>query len=142
MSTVPDLHSAYIKLLRGDFFGTMNQSTENESLQIALSSLRMGAVANLQKITNDLVFSSVVLTGAADSNLLLPEISLLEVAKHDVASDCWIIIYDRVYDVTRFLQVVSISAQIIGKQISSTILCWYTFLASRRTRCDAGICGS
>lgn len=36
-----------------------------------------------------------------------PEISLLEVSHHDSFKDCWIVIYDRVYDVTKFLQSVS-----------------------------------
>lgn len=36
-----------------------------------------------------------------------PEISLLEVAQHDSFNDCWIVIYDRVYDVTKFLHSVS-----------------------------------
>lgn len=35
-------------------------------------------------------------------------ISLIEVANHDVIEDCWIILYDRVYDVTHFLDSVSI----------------------------------
>ncbi|XP_061398059.1 uncharacterized protein LOC133333785 [Musca vetustissima] len=34
----------------------------------------------------------------------LPEISLDAVAQHDDYSDCWVVIYDRVYDVTTFLQ--------------------------------------
>lgn len=32
--------------------------------------------------------------------------SLKEVANHDSWDDCWIIIYDRVYDVTKFLGLV------------------------------------
>lgn len=35
------------------------------------------------------------------------EFSLLEVAQHDSMSDCWIVIYDRVYDITKFLNSVS-----------------------------------
>lgn len=42
------------------------------------------------------------------SNGLLPrglaEIPLSVVAQHDGYSDCWIVIYDRVYDVTQFLR--------------------------------------
>uniref|UniRef100_A0A034VVW9 cytochrome b5 n=1 Tax=Bactrocera dorsalis TaxID=27457 RepID=A0A034VVW9_BACDO len=42
------------------------------------------------------------------SNGLLPrglaEIPLSVVAQHDEYSDCWIVIYDRVYDVTQFLR--------------------------------------
>lgn len=38
----------------------------------------------------------------------LKHISLDEVSDHDSYDDCWIIIYDRVYDVTPFLQQVSL----------------------------------
>ncbi|XP_037824880.1 cytochrome b5 [Lucilia sericata] len=34
----------------------------------------------------------------------LPEISLDAVAQHDDYCDCWVVIYDRVYDLTSFLQ--------------------------------------
>lgn len=33
----------------------------------------------------------------------LPEITLEEVSFHDQINDCWIVLYDRVYDVTKFL---------------------------------------
>lgn len=38
----------------------------------------------------------------------LPEISLKEVAQHDEMCDCWVVIYDRVYNVTDFLRSVSL----------------------------------
>lgn len=38
-----------------------------------------------------------------------PIISLKEVADHDSYDDCWIVLYDRVYDVTNFLHEVNIS---------------------------------
>lgn len=34
-------------------------------------------------------------------------ISLDEVARHDTRQDCWVVIYDRVYDITTFLEEVS-----------------------------------
>lgn len=37
-----------------------------------------------------------------------PIISLKEVADHDSYDDCWIVLYDRVYDVTDFLNEVNI----------------------------------
>ena len=37
----------------------------------------------------------------------LPIISLKEVSDHEDPSDCWIIIYDRVYNITKFLSKVS-----------------------------------
>lgn len=39
---------------------------------------------------------------------LLPEITLSEVAFHDSIDDCWVVIYDRVYNVTDFLRMVNI----------------------------------
>lgn len=38
-----------------------------------------------------------------------PIISLKQVAEHDSYDDCWIILYDRVYDVTNFLNEVYIN---------------------------------
>uniref|UniRef100_A0A182TXQ9 Cytochrome b5 heme-binding domain-containing protein n=1 Tax=Anopheles melas TaxID=34690 RepID=A0A182TXQ9_9DIPT len=35
---------------------------------------------------------------------LRPVISLSEVAYHDCYDDCWIVLYDRVYDITNFLR--------------------------------------
>lgn len=40
-------------------------------------------------------------------NNSLKQISLEEVKHHDCYEDCWIIIYDRVYDITKFLHHVS-----------------------------------
>lgn len=37
-----------------------------------------------------------------------PIITLKEVSEHDSYDDCWIILYDRVYDVTRFLNEVNL----------------------------------
>lgn len=41
-------------------------------------------------------------------NSSLKQISLNEVANHDSWDDCWVIIYDRVYDITQFLHQVSL----------------------------------
>lgn len=38
------------------------------------------------------------------SKSALPEYSLNEVAEHSTPLDCWIVIYDKIYDVTTFLQ--------------------------------------
>jgi hypothetical protein len=40
-----------------------------------------------------------------------PIISMDQVSWHDHCSDCWIVIYDRVYDVTDFLLEVSVVAR-------------------------------
>ena len=34
-------------------------------------------------------------------------ITLDEVSYHDTYKDCWIVLYDRVYDITKFLELVS-----------------------------------
>lgn len=36
------------------------------------------------------------------------EISMEEVSWHNNANDCWVVIYDRVYDVTNFIDEVNI----------------------------------
>lgn len=40
------------------------------------------------------------------------EISLEEMSKHCSYDDCWIVIYDKVYDITKFIS--SVSSYIIG----------------------------
>jgi cytochrome b involved in lipid metabolism len=42
-------------------------------------------------------------------------ISLAEVGDHDTVDDCWIVLYDRVYDVTQFLDTVSAKLPILFK---------------------------
>lgn len=44
---------------------------------------------------------------ASEKDNKLNQISLNEVLEHDTFDDCWIIIYDRVYDITNFLDQVS-----------------------------------
>lgn len=44
---------------------------------------------------------------ASENDNKLNQISLKEVAEHDTIDDCWMIIYDRVYDITNFLDQVS-----------------------------------
>jgi cytochrome b involved in lipid metabolism len=52
---------------------------------------------------------------ASDSDDKLNQISLSEVSLHDSPDDCWTVIYDRVYDVTNFLDNVSSSQTMIDK---------------------------
>lgn len=37
-------------------------------------------------------------------------LTLAEVSQHDTPRDCWVVIYDRVYDISTFLDEVSISS--------------------------------
>lgn len=46
-----------------------------------------------------------------------PIILLKEVADHDSYDDCWIVLYDRVYDVTNFLHKVNIDISIKIKNV-------------------------
>lgn len=70
-----------------------NSNTRN-ILTLALKSLRISK-------TN--VFSSDVLVEGKCRRI----IDLAEVANHDTPDDCWIVLFDRVYDVTEFLDKVS-----------------------------------
>lgn len=44
---------------------------------------------------------------ASENDNKLNQISLKEVAEHDTIEDCWVVIYDRVYDITNFFDLVS-----------------------------------
>lgn len=56
------------------------------------------------------IFSKSSTFFATAKEFIPPEkriISLKEVSLHDHADDCWIVIYDRIYDLTNFLDEVS-----------------------------------
>lgn len=66
------------------------------------------ATTFLKSTLRSLFSSSLPATGReSDNDSKLKHISLDEVLYHDSSDDCWIIIYDRVYDVTDFLRQVS-----------------------------------
>ena len=44
---------------------------------------------------------------AANNTRVLKTICLDEVSDHAYSDDCWVVIYDRVYDITKFLSLVS-----------------------------------
>lgn len=69
-------------------------TSKQEMLTLALRTLRMSK-SNLNSVSPDTV---------PDERRV---ISLNEVSHHDTADDCWIILFDRVYDVTAFLDKVS-----------------------------------
>lgn len=61
-------------------------------------------------ITNtirSILFSTVSIGKESEIDKNLKKISLEEVSDHYCADDCWIIIYDRVYEMTNFLKEVS-----------------------------------
>jgi Cytochrome b5-like Heme/Steroid binding domain len=51
--------------------------------------------------------TSPVTQKESENDEKLKHISLEEVLDHDTCDDCWVIIYDRVYDITPFLDLVS-----------------------------------
>ncbi|XP_055641707.1 uncharacterized protein LOC129778676 [Toxorhynchites rutilus septentrionalis] len=61
-------------------------------LQMAMTALRLTSAAPSSDRTNN------------NELLNRKQITLDEVSYHDTFSDCWIVLYDRVYDVTKFLR--------------------------------------
>lgn len=57
-----------------------------------------------------LAMTALRLTSSTVSQIIKSRktITLEEVAFHDSSSSCWLVIYDRVYDVTDFLKIVSV----------------------------------
>lgn len=73
-----------------------------------IESSESSIAANFLKSTlRSLFSSSSPAVRESENDLKLKHISLEEVLYHDSSDDCWIIIYDRVYDVTDFLHQVS-----------------------------------
>ncbi|CAD7079702.1 unnamed protein product [Hermetia illucens] len=77
------------KLLNGKESNFVDANTTNDILSIALRALRLDKIP--------------VKSTPGEKYNGLAEISLEEVAEHDNIEDCWVVIYDRVYDVTKFL---------------------------------------
>lgn len=96
MAATETINSAIITQNSNEFNIVINDTNSNrrDILSLALKSLRLSK-------TN--VFSSDVLIEEKRRRI----IDLAEVANHDTLDDCWIVLYDRVYDVTEFLYKVS-----------------------------------
>lgn len=83
-------------------------------LDIDSSNEKFENIAKGQNVLNSALRSlrfnkSTSITESDDSEKVLrPIISLREVLEHDNYDDCWIVLYDRVYDVTQFLNQVII----------------------------------
>lgn len=96
------------------------QCVENlNELDIDISNKKFEIIAKGQNVINSALRSlrlnkSTSITENDDSEKVLnvekcrPIISLREVFEHDNYDDCWIVLYDRVYDVTQFLNQVII----------------------------------
>ncbi len=69
-------------------------------------------------------------TFAGEDEGELPEISLKEVARHSRRNDAWMVIYDKVYDVTQFL--IQVSYYFTNHQSPSTLQIeqYFTFVYS------------
>lgn len=103
--------------------------TANNAVQFSLSEIPPATTADpvetaskvplMTRIYKGLIgdkslFSSTVTTQetvVAEQKSAELEICLREVGRHDSLSDCWVVIYDRVYDITKF--VYEVSAQVI-----------------------------
>lgn len=102
------------------------KETENHLLHFSLSGLSINKLTDANKIGEEApktleqlplmtrIYENLIGAVLATTESVVgviksaePEISLLEVAQHDSFNDCWIVIYDRVYDVTKFLHSVS-----------------------------------
>lgn len=124
-SKMASTHSRIGQVLSEDSFLLSLQEAENNLLHITLGSLP--AFNNLpsgsQKDEKDdnpvlaLLYDNLlpILSGVRPETPKITEkcksaenlISLLEVAEHDSMEDCWIVLFDRVYDITKFLHSVS-----------------------------------
>lgn len=71
-------------------------------LQLAMTALRLttSAAANVTK-------NSSISDRNNNTVRHRKQYTLDEVSYHDTFGDCWIVLYDRVYDISNFLQVVS-----------------------------------
>lgn len=58
----------------------------------------------LTNTIRSILFSTAPKGKESEIDKNLKKITLKEVADHDCADDCWMIIYDRVYELTRFLK--------------------------------------
>lgn len=94
------------------------READNNRLQLSLKSLVLNET-NVKDAERPVIYEHMIAVEATTftSPLItadpepdksaVPFISLLEVGQHDSFDDCWVVIYDRVYDITHFLHSVS-----------------------------------
>lgn len=78
-------------------------------------------VAELENSVTAIFSTSVSLKNSQDNRRV---ITMEEVSRHDEPDDCWIIIFDRIYDVTFFLDEVSNFMTILGFLMDNYDTCW------------------
>uniref|UniRef100_A0A1A9WLM5 Cytochrome b5 heme-binding domain-containing protein n=1 Tax=Glossina brevipalpis TaxID=37001 RepID=A0A1A9WLM5_9MUSC len=74
------------------------------SITSLLQALHIIPTSSVKQKTSQSITTTTNKSNVSSPVTSLPEICLETVAQHDDYSDCWIVIYDRVYDVTNFLQ--------------------------------------
>ncbi|XP_067001496.2 uncharacterized protein [Anabrus simplex] len=81
-------------------------TNEESSAGLAMSSSSVGQSAGLLSLAGDalcLAVTALRLSEPTKKTSSPAIVSLEEVAWHDNIADCWIVLYDRVYDITSFL---------------------------------------
>lgn len=107
-------------LMTEDDFMLDLQEAENNILKLTLDTLPLTSmpspVQQLKRTLSkaaDVPLISRLLSRVLSVDKEIPKptsenlISLLEVSQHDSMDDCWIVVYDRVYNITKFLHSVS-----------------------------------
>lgn len=99
-----------------------NWTSKNEHINNEISSTLISVIEKGQSVLNKALQTlrwseTKTLTVNCDEVNLnqeksRPVITLKEVVSHDTYDDCWIILYDRVYDVTKFLNEVKTNVKI------------------------------
>lgn len=102
-----------------------------KDIDIESSESASAATNFLTTTLRSILFSTSSSTAGRESEAdkKLKHISLEEVSDHDSFDDCWIIIYDRIYDVTGFLHRVSILSKLLHN--------WLHTWSDRRTGLSA-----
>lgn len=91
--------------------------TDSGSISSSVECAKHSLLSRSQSSTNSVMSSTLANTvtpvqssSSSSSSLMsgkcstLPEYSLKQVAEHSTPRDCWLVIYDKIYDITHFLQ--------------------------------------
>ena len=121
---------------------TIPKAEEEAAVATAFSAMSIDTVASSMAETEgdfEAVSSSLVSNTdeANDEDDNIRIINMAEVKEHCDPSDAWMVIYDRVYDVTEFL----IEVRVGKVNMESNLLFGIFFSASRRSRCHVRLFG-